>query len=408
MSTDSVSLNVKDIDNKGHGGRFFRTNFQGNNYANGYGNHGDANNSSGGNYYPSNNNNRSSMVCDYCKRTGHIKDKCYKLHGYTQSSNNQNNRPGNYNGGQSFRQQSSNYKGKRVVANVHGTVGDMVSANGEEQSKSQGDNLKNVNFKKEQYGQIMSLLHHFQNENMGEDAGANNASGMTTGSMNFAGTLAPLVKRPQVLGNCRDGLYFLCTKCLKTSDRVNTYQYKVFVSDSVPLKCKSSSSNKNFLDDHNSCSTTGDNSFSSPDYTDLDSRKNYVIDFDNVTDTTSSHPPNHITQNPNTPSTSNTSSTSSQHDTSTVVQIRSHRENKIPSHLKDYIVNIPNLKSANINTQNTQLNNNLSLTTLFTKHHHIYPEVIASNSQSLVENICHDSEPSSYEEASLNPACKRL
>ena len=35
---------------------------------------------------------------------------------------------------------------------------------------------------------------------------------------------APLVKRPQVLGNCRDGLYFLCTKCLKTSDRINTCQ----------------------------------------------------------------------------------------------------------------------------------------------------------------------------------------
>ena len=158
MSTYSVSLNVKVVDNKGNGGRFFKTNFQGNNYANGYGNHGDANNGSGGNHYPSNNSNRSVIVCDYCKRTGHIKDKCYKLHGYTQSSNNQNNRPGNYNGGQSFRQQSSNYKGKRVVANVHGTVSDVVSANGEEQSQSQGDNLKNVNFTKEQYGQIMSLL----------------------------------------------------------------------------------------------------------------------------------------------------------------------------------------------------------------------------------------------------------
>ena len=45
-----------------------------------------------------------------------------------------------------------------MVANVHGSVGDVVSANGEEQSQSQGDVLKSVNFTKEQYGQIMSLL----------------------------------------------------------------------------------------------------------------------------------------------------------------------------------------------------------------------------------------------------------
>ena len=102
MSTDSVSLNVKAVDNKGHGGRPFRTNFQGNNY----GNYGDTNSSSGGNHYQSNNTNRNVMVCDYCKRAGHIKDKCYKFHGYPQKNNNQNNRSGSYNGGQNFRQES--------------------------------------------------------------------------------------------------------------------------------------------------------------------------------------------------------------------------------------------------------------------------------------------------------------
>lgn len=50
---------------------------------------------------------------------------------------------------------------------------------------------------------------------------------------------------------------------------------------------------------------------------------------------------------------------------------------------------------------------NFSLTTLFTKHHHVSPDVIVSNSQTLVENVCHDSEPSSFEEASLNPAWQR-
>lgn len=166
-------MNVKAVDNKGHGGRSFRTNFQGNNYGNGYGNLGDTNSSSGGNHYPSN-----------CKRPGHIKDKCYKLHGYPQN----NNRPGSHNGGQGFRQQGSNYKGRRVVANVHGSVGDMVPANGEEQSQFQGVVLKNINFTKEQYGQIMNLLQHFKNENVGEDTSANNnASGVAAGSMNFAG-----------------------------------------------------------------------------------------------------------------------------------------------------------------------------------------------------------------------------
>ena len=77
MSTNSVSLNVKAVDNKGHGGIPFRTNFQ----ANSYGNYGDTNSSSGGNHYQSNNTNRNVIVCDYCKRPGHIKDKCYKLMG---------------------------------------------------------------------------------------------------------------------------------------------------------------------------------------------------------------------------------------------------------------------------------------------------------------------------------------
>lgn len=26
--------------------------------------------------------NKSNLFCDYCKRTGHIKEKCYKLHGF--------------------------------------------------------------------------------------------------------------------------------------------------------------------------------------------------------------------------------------------------------------------------------------------------------------------------------------
>ena len=64
-------------------------------------------------------------MCDYCKRIRHIKDKCYKLHGYPQGNNNQNHRPGNNNTGQNFRQQNPNFIGKGVVANVHCTTNDM-------------------------------------------------------------------------------------------------------------------------------------------------------------------------------------------------------------------------------------------------------------------------------------------
>ena len=53
-------------------------------------------------------------------------------------------------------------------------------------------------------------------------------------------------------------------------------------------------------------------SFSPPDYTVSDSYKNCVSDYDNVTDTTPSHLPTHITQHPDIPSTTPiTSSTSS-------------------------------------------------------------------------------------------------
>ncbi|KAH0650934.1 hypothetical protein KY284_030846 [Solanum tuberosum] len=184
MPTDSISLNANSLDNKSHGGRTFRTNYQGNSYAGGNSNYA-GRSSSGGNYYSGSSSGRNAIVCDYCKRTGHTRDKCYKLHGYPQGNNNQNFRSGSYNGGQSFRQQSPNFKGKRVVANVYGAANDMMNTHGEEQS--QGNNHSNVSFTKEQYGQIMNLLQHFQNENVGEDAGANNASSVAAGSMNFAG-----------------------------------------------------------------------------------------------------------------------------------------------------------------------------------------------------------------------------
>lgn len=86
--------------------------------------------------------------------------------------------------------------------------------------------------------------------------------------------------------------------------------------------------------------------------------------------------------------------------TSIIVQRKSDRTKKIPGHLQDYIVSLPTLRKSTIDTQ-PSTSTNLSLSTLFNKHHHIFLDIVALTSQTLVENICHDSEPSSYEEASL-------
>lgn len=97
---------------------------------------------------------------------------------------------------------------------------------------------------------------------------------------------------------------------------------------------------------------------------------------------------------------------------SAVLQRRSQRENKVPQHLQDYIFSIPTLKppvtTTNPDATNPDATNaNLSHNALFTKHQHASPDVIASHSRALVENICHGSEPSSYEEASLSPAWQK-
>ena len=92
------------------------------------------------------------------------------------------------------------------------------------------------------------------------------------------------------------------------------------------------------------------------------------------------------------------------HSPPTLPHRRSQRESKISSHLKDYIYSIPTLKTHIPTTQSIPIDKNFSLNTMFTKHHHITPNDIASISQAIVENICHDSEPLSYEEAALSPA----
>lgn len=76
---------------------------------------------------------------------------------------------------------------------------------------------------------------------------------------------------------------------------------------------------------------------------------------------------------------------------------RSYREPKTPSHLKYYIISIPKLTSDLNTTGQT------SFSTLFSHNNHIAPDVLIHAGQTLVRNVFHDSEPTLYEEATINP-----
>uniref|UniRef100_M1DAG2 Integrase core domain containing protein n=1 Tax=Solanum tuberosum TaxID=4113 RepID=M1DAG2_SOLTU len=73
------------------------------------------------------------------------------------------------------------------------------------------------------------------------------------------------------------------------------------------------------------------------------------------------------------------------------------RSHKVPTYLQDYVCPKPN--AATCSTP-------LSLSSLFCRHSHIAPDFLALTSQELVNNVCNDSESSSFEEAILNPAWK--
>ncbi|XP_019238856.1 PREDICTED: uncharacterized protein LOC109218916 [Nicotiana attenuata] len=143
------------------------------------------------NYSPNNNNHagqgRGRPMCDYCKKPGHTKDKCFKPHGYPENFGylrNQNYNPNQqFNQNQGFNRNQNFNKGKRIVANVHGDhSSEMLSTKGEEQSDLNTD--QNISLSKEHYGQILNLLQHFQSGNGGDNATVNNS---INGAVNFAG-----------------------------------------------------------------------------------------------------------------------------------------------------------------------------------------------------------------------------
>ncbi|OIT39817.1 hypothetical protein A4A49_63700, partial [Nicotiana attenuata] len=98
---------------------------------------------------------RPRPFCDYCKKPGHTKERCYKLHGYPQGSR--------FN------------KGKRIVANVHG--GYMEGQDGDSGQVQEHDRTMQ-NLTKEQYNQLLSILENFH--------AGNGENKMKEGAVNFA------------------------------------------------------------------------------------------------------------------------------------------------------------------------------------------------------------------------------
>ncbi|XP_009758109.1 uncharacterized protein [Nicotiana sylvestris] len=162
---------------------------------------GNANNSRNNNFrtnYPPNSNfpntNRSKPFCDYCKRPEHTKDKYFKLHGYPQTSNNNQN----------FKYD----KNKRVMANAHSNLSDKISGKTEEFGPK--DENQNLNLSKEQYSQLINILQHFNTRSRGEGShNTNHGAGsvnLAAGNMNFAGPF-----NEKASGDCKIGM--VCISC---------------------------------------------------------------------------------------------------------------------------------------------------------------------------------------------------
>ncbi|KAH0632747.1 hypothetical protein KY284_035533 [Solanum tuberosum] len=122
---------------------------------------------------------RSRLFCEYCKRSGHIKDKCYILHGYPSQpnegqgqisqNNSYNQRNYGYNPPTNNQRNTINgynnkfNKGKRIVANAHSDMNPIKS------EEPQYENHQGTQLSKEQYDQLMIMLQHFNNSDPRSD-----------------------------------------------------------------------------------------------------------------------------------------------------------------------------------------------------------------------------------------------
>ncbi|OIS98917.1 hypothetical protein A4A49_60930, partial [Nicotiana attenuata] len=123
--------------------------------------------------------------CDYYKKQGHTKEKCYRLHG--------------------FHQDFKFTKGKNMAsaANVHGGAEEMMPG-GHSEIDAGNQSVGIENLTKEQYNQPLHLLENFHGGNAIEVS-----NNITSGAANFACILACSTHK-EIIGN------ILC-KCLKSS-----------------------------------------------------------------------------------------------------------------------------------------------------------------------------------------------
>ncbi|XP_015165505.1 uncharacterized protein [Solanum tuberosum] len=247
---------------------------------------------------------------------------------------------------------------------------------------------------------------------------------------------APSMKRPLMIGEAKNGLYFLYSKCLMkstyfgdacatsttfTSGYISNQDAFSFKSVSFPASSCYPFGSKGYkvlslatkkihisrdvvfkenifpfaiLPDISSFpSVLHSVPFIDPVHPNIESQtvqhvENDVVDASDISPHTS---PNHVTNLPVTIQPSNPTNT-----LEPTAPSRPSRPHKLLTHLYDYV--LPKNMTKHLQ------NSNISLNTAFSKHQHVPPEVLALESQTLVRNVSSDDEPSSYGEAAMNPA----
>ncbi|XP_015170359.1 uncharacterized protein [Solanum tuberosum] len=141
------------------------------------------------NYTPHKNNvgtsrpsSKSNLFCDYCKKTGHIREKCYRLHGFPPD----------------FKFTKGRNAG--TAANANGFSEDMLGdifEKGHDVGKGKGKlhEQSNSMLTKQQFNQLVNLLDHIQVQGGTNTSSTahEDASNFNGGAVNFAG---PFTEEP--------------------------------------------------------------------------------------------------------------------------------------------------------------------------------------------------------------------
>ncbi|XP_060185602.1 uncharacterized protein LOC132615067 [Lycium barbarum] len=133
-----------------------------------YGNFGASSSSGSGGGKPP---NISNLFCEFCKRHGHTRDRCYKLHGFPQKF------------------KFTKGKNSGSTANVHETLEEMSGRKHDDSNHTQHHDQKTLNLSKKQYDQLLSLLDHIhiQGGNRTGNSTKEVVNDIIGGAVNFAG-----------------------------------------------------------------------------------------------------------------------------------------------------------------------------------------------------------------------------